>query len=192
MNVKNQEEGSIVVEAAIIIPFIIMIIMNLMYMTLYLHDEAVIQSELDQALLEYHSVLIQPFDGQGSLNYEEVENKSLLYPYVLEGEQMRALVSIRLIRRLEGKLLLASIRDISIDHNLLSVVGEVKVKPKVSISSRVHFFPFEREYSVRTKIAIHTPANATRIITCTGDVIENIKGFDKVMNKISELLEKLK
>ncbi|MDO5291187.1 MAG: pilus assembly protein [bacterium] len=193
MITDKKVEGSITVEAAFVIPIIVVILMALIYFSFYLHDQTVVACVIDEANERLNQAVRQPTNYEtGEISYEQLTSQSLLCrvngDYSVEIDSMRKFIKDRLNKR----LMIGEIETIDIKKEQTLITTTVTAK------NRIHFFPaleYLKDYHVSVNAAdceVNNASEYVRAASVTLDVVSQTKAFDKVadvINKIDKVLK---
>ena len=106
-------KGSYTVEAALILPIILFIIIGLLYLGFYLHDKVKIQSIIDDTATRGRE-LIQFETGleTGLIDYSSHQNRSFLYPYFTDFKEKENKINTYLKKQLNTALFITKIDSV--------------------------------------------------------------------------------
>jgi hypothetical protein len=187
-SIRNNYSGSITVEAAFVMPIVILTVFALIYLAFYLHDMNRIQSEMDLVLHKAEVTVKHEADiSTGRVDYEDINDRGVFYLLVGntsgEEEQMKAY----LWQRLSSGLFLTRISQIDADVGKLKLTVSVETATRVSLPGIKYLFENIAGKILTKECSIHNPAEAircTEVILKTGS---SIKGVDKIKEKFEKI-----
>lgn len=192
VNVSNFK-GSITVEAAFLMPLVIITIFALMYLSFYLHDRCVIQGKINQVLHKAGITVKHDADiASGEVNYEAISDRGVFYLLFDDTKKDEKKVQEYLKQELARGLFLSRVTEVvvSIDkfRVLCSVEGELQISlPGFRyIRERISTIKIQGEYPV------HNPTEAIRGFEVVLDTGSRIKGVDKLKDAIEGFINKIK
>lgn len=182
---KNKEfQGSYTVEASLIMPIILFIIITLMYMTFYLHDISKINGVLDKTLIK--SSFIIRHDATfitGETNYENINQRGVLF-YLSNLENETDILSSYVRNRLSTGLIISKIHDIDAYANHNEVCIEVKVKMNIPFAQAKKYITRSgSQIYIKKNAIVHNPTEFIRLFDGLAKTVTKIKGQDEVLGK---------
>lgn len=188
MRQKKSYTGSITVEAAVVIPMVIVVILSFLYFTLYLHDRVVMSCTLDEALLRVNQAINQPSNYiTGEVHYEDLKKRSLLYSF--EGDHSREELALKqyVKEQLETSFLISKLSTVEVktgySKRCVTAVAEVMFQP----IPMFHFLTGHGVITQTIEIPTHHPSDFTRMWDNILDVAGGMKYYDKIV----EVLQKI-
>lgn len=190
MRGSNRCSGSLTVEAALLFPMIIVIIMALVYFMLSLYDRTMIDSVLNEAVIKENMVVKQPSNYiTGAIAYERLTERSLLYSVTNSHQKEEEQVVQYVTDALQGKLILSEVGNVEARTTSSSCL--VRVEANV-IFTPLPFFQFftEQESIVQeVKIPLHNPSNFARTWDTILGIAEDTKYYDKVVKVLNAIFQ---
>ncbi|MDA3847878.1 MAG: pilus assembly protein [Vallitaleaceae bacterium] len=161
-------KGATTLEAAIIIPIVLITVMVLIYMMLYLHDEATLYSLADEYLQTY-TVLEDTTGSQGI--YES--------PIKVTQDSLSS----------TDLFLLTDSSDIQIDVNMIN--HWFYIEANIEISMPIDFFVYSGTLMVKRKRIITSGSEIVRVIECVGDISSDFMPFNNAKVTYNQAMESL-
>jgi TadE-like protein. len=181
--------GSITVEAAFIMPIVIMTIFALLYLAFYLHDICRIRAETD--LILYKAGITMKHDtaiATGEIVYDNIMDRGVFYLLTGNAEKEETAIRDFLSRKLSKGLLLVSIKAINMEVERRKVTVSVEVDTKVTLPGIKYLFHPLSRTMVEGVQPVHNPAETIRYTEVILDTGSKIKGVDELKKKIEDLL----
>ncbi len=187
--VNGDAGGSLTVEAAFVLPMVLMLTFALIYLSFYLHDlcriRGITNGTLHQAALAYkHEVSLET----GDIHYEELNERGIFYRITDSSEQEEKAMNYHIINELSEGLLLSRITAVDSEVRTLSLSVSVQVKTIVILPIFGRLFENFTYTKITGSYPLHDPAETVRaceVILHTG---AQIKGAEQLKNRLQELL----
>lgn len=182
--------GSMTIEAAFVMPIVIITVFSLIYLSFCLHDRCKIQGTVDKIL--HRSELSVKHDGDlvtGYINYDAINDRGVFY--IINGNTQEEASKIKgyLIHELSKGLFLYKVTSSEVEVGKFNIVIEVKAENKLTLP----YFNFAlnkfKELKVFGSGSIHNPAETIRCAEVILDTGSSIKGVDALKEKLEELLQ---
>ncbi len=184
-------KASITVEAAFVMPIVILTVFALLYLSFYLHDLCRIQGAVDITL--HKAGLIMKHESEletAEIDYEHIKDQEIFDLWQEDSKDEEQELEAYLQRELSKGLFLTKVADI-----------EATVEStKLSISSRINTpisIPWVRELMasnshkvISGEYPLHDPAETIRVCEVILDTASQIKGVDELKNKIEVFFRK--
>lgn len=185
---KNKElQGSYTVEASLIMPIILIIIITLMYMAFYLHDISKINGVIDKTLIKSSFIIRHEATFlTGETNYEIINKRGVLF-HLSNLENETETLSSYVKNSLSTGLIISKIQDIDVnaDHN--EVYIKVKVKMKIPFAQAKKYITGSgKEICIKKKAIVHNPTEFIRLFDGLARTATKIDGLDEVLGKQKE------
>lgn len=182
---ENIDRGSITVEAAFVLPIVILTVFALIYLTFYLHDICRIQALTDMTLHKAGITVKHEADiATGEVAYDSINDRGVFYILFGNSEKEEEQIQSYLMQQLKDGLFLTRISGVSVKADKFKIKISVKTVTEVSLPGiRWLFEPFSNTI-VAGEYSVHNPAEAIR---CTEVILEtgsSIKGVDKIKEKL--------
>ena len=177
-------KASITVEAAFIMPIIVLTVVALIYLSFYLHDLCRIQGVVDMSLHKAGLLLKHESElATAEIDYEHIKDQGIFDPWQEDSKEEQELQAY-LHMKLSKGLFLTKIADIE------ATVDDTKLTISVKTDTRISI-PWVREriasYShmvISGEYPMHDPAETIRVCDVILDTASQIKGVDDLKNKI--------
>lgn len=182
--------GSITVEAAFVMPIVILTIFALIYLALYLHDICRIQAVTDMIL--YKGGLTVKHEANvitGEVDYENINDRGIFYSLLGSTTEEEEQIRYYFGQELSKGLFLAKIKEVNIEVDKLKLTVSVEADINVSLPGIKYLFePFSNTV-IKGEFPVHNPAETIR---CTEVILEtgsSIKGVDELKEKIEDFIQ---
>lgn len=169
-------QGSYTVEATFIMPIIIVVIAALIYMSMYMHDKNRVKVVLDQEIIE----------GNYTIKYgtgiEDINNQGIFFPLFGNFQDKEKFMKEKVKENLRKGMFLGKAEDIFVeaDYN--------KINIQVLVTMDISMFGTNKDFIVKTTGRVYHPAEFVRKIDGIEGIGENIKGYDKMKEKLQDFL----
>lgn len=185
---RSLEQGSYSVEAALVMPIVLFVIIALCYMAFYQHDKVRIQSVINNAVLEENLCISHNAELEtGQISYESLGERSIFY-IIQDHKEEAALLKESLQRQMQSGLFIARVEEIQTQVNGGHIQVEVSCKVQFPFQAVVDYFSGETKMKNRVEIIPHNPAEFVRGYTSIEDATEDNKWFSKIKEKLSSLV----
>ncbi len=179
------------VEAVLVLPVILIVILCLMYMTLILHDKAVLQSVAEEALVRCNQLCHQPSDVLSSeIYYDRLLDVNLLGE---DNEKHREELKYFIDQEVKGKLLICQVNMIEIDIAKDSCQIDIEADSKISLPMVLEYIKKGKKVYVSQSRDNHHPEDFARKAEVTMGTITQVKGADCItefLSKVDDFLGK--
>jgi len=161
-------KGSTTLEAAIVIPIVLISIMVLIYLMFYLHDEAILSSLADEYLQVYTAT-------EPGTHHEHIYENPVL-------------ISKKTIDELDLFLLTKS-EEVRI---LVSTVSyPVFIEVSVTITLPCEFFLYDEGLIVERKKVVTSGSEIVRVIECLNDISSDFEPLNQAKVEYNSMIESL-
>ncbi len=178
-------KASITIEAAFVMPIVILTVFALIYLSFYLHDICRIQGAVDGTLHKAGLILKHGSELTTIENdYEQIINQDIFDLLQDDSKQLEQEVQVHLKEKLRKGLFLLKIADIGVKVGKLDLSVSVQTKFNISIPWISELMSFSSSAVVSGTYPIHDPAETIRKCEVILDTASQIKGVDELKNKI--------
>lgn len=194
-DIKNKSpyvtRASYTVEAALILPMVIFVIMALIYMSFYMHDKMKIQAIINSNILQGGLMVKHEWNTDNNeTDYINIDNRGIYYPVIGETEDEVHKIKENLKNELSGKLYIAEIRDIVVEADHLKLSIKIEAVMNISILRVKDFFTGNGTHLMLSGNGrIHYPAEFVRQIDMVEEMINDRDGYGKVLEKLGAFLK---
>lgn len=186
-NTTETVKGNITVEAAMVMPIVILTVFSLIYLSFLLYDRNHIQGVVDRVLHDTTLILkYNPGEGAG-LDYEGIEKRGIFNLLTRNKVEEKKNLENYLREELKKGLMQYEISEITAEVGIYQISIEVKVLTQIKLPILHKLF---QEFSYRRTYAsspVHNPVDTIRIAEVILDTGENIKGVEELKNALEEL-----
>jgi Flp pilus assembly protein TadG len=188
--IQKELQGSYTVEAALIMPIIVLVVIALCYMSFYIHDKIRIQSILNAAVLKSNLYIRHLSDFYtGEIDYSKINDKGVFY-YIKDNlEEENKVLKTYLTDELQSGLFFMNLKSVSVDLNYWSIKVHTTLKLNFPFRTIKSYFS-ERDTVVElsSMISVHNPPEFVRGYTAMDEIMSGAKGYNKVKDKLSSIL----
>lgn len=181
--------GSITVEAAFVMPIIILTIFALIYLTFYLHDICRIQGVVDLTVHKAGLALKHDADVEtGEISYEEINERGVFYQLFGDSGAEDEIRGI-LLKELSKGLFLVKAESIEVKDDKQKVRISVITDTELTLLGLTHIFQAFPKKTITGEYPVHNPAETVR---CTEIILETgskLKGVDELRNKLNSFIK---
>ncbi|HHX55221.1 MAG TPA: hypothetical protein GX705_02630 [Clostridiales bacterium] len=190
---RKRVEGSYTVEAALIFPFILYIIIALIYLGFYLHDYGKMQAIIHEGQIRGKGLVINETDmNTGVLSYDNYLKRTVFYPVDNDFESKEKKIKNFIYSKGHDNLLAAKIIDIDVEVRDSSTTIIVKMKIKFPIRILESFFLGSENMIIKSEEQNTQPTDFIRIYQVSVDIGEKIDFVNQIINKLKKAVNILK
>lgn len=180
-------KASITVEAAFVMPTILLAVFTILYLTFYLHDMCRVQGIVDETL--HKAGLCVKYEAD--LNTDKVDYESIMERGVfdlLPGERAEVEQELQtyLQQRLAKGLFLSQIADVQAAVETTKLKITIRTESRIVIPWIKRFFEKYSDTVILGEYPIHDPAQTIRICEVILDTAAQVKGVDELKSKIEK------
>ncbi|HEX3076804.1 MAG TPA: TadE family protein [Lachnospiraceae bacterium] len=186
---KRLIDGSFTLEAAILLPFILFVIIALIYLSFYMHDRIKIQNSLDQAARKAENIIryIAEYDT-GNIDYESINERTVLWPVTHNYDNEKVTIEASLKRELGKGLFIADVNEINVELDYSEINISVSTNFSIPFSMvKILLAPKKQKYT--STLSVHRPAEFVRIFTVFSDTASGIDGAEEAIKGIQRLIK---
>lgn len=187
---KSTVKGSYTVEAALILPIILFIIIGLLYLGFYLHDKVKIQSIIDDTTTRGRELIQFETDLEtGLIDYSNYRNRPFLYPYFADFKEKENKINTYLMKQLSTGLFITKVDSISLSASSKTI--HILVNGHMDIPFRQVKQLFTNgglSFSNENKIEIHHSVEFIRIFEVFSGVAEKVEFIDEILQNLQKLI----
>lgn len=185
---NKKVHGSFTIEAVFVMPIVLFTVVSVIYLSFFLYDYCRIQGIADTILHKGALNLKHEADFEtGNVFYEEIGNQGVFYQLSGISDSKIDMIENLLSAKLSKGLLVTKITNIEVSADILKVVIKIEGKLNIPIKGVAQMFSVDRIFMVEVKGKLHNPANTVRISEVILELGSNIKGLDKLKNKVKTL-----
>ncbi|MBH1941020.1 pilus assembly protein [Mobilitalea sibirica] len=190
---KKKWEGSLTIEAALIMPVIILVILFLIYLSFYLHDRCKLQGITNNTLFKAGQIIRHAgnIDSE-EIDYEHINDRGVFYLLFGNSEEEETKIRYYLFQQFEKGLFITTIYNIKVDcsHNKIKIIVEADIK--IPVPGIKDFFNPDRALVIQAEGAVHNPTQTIRMAEVILETGSKIKGFDAWKEKMNKILKIIK
>lgn len=189
---KSTVKGSYTVEAALILPIILFIIIGLLYLGFYLHDKVKVQSVIDDTATRGRELIQFETDLEtGLIDYSSHQNRSFLYPYFTDFKEKenKNKINTYLMKQLNTGLFITKVDSVAVSasSNMIHILvgGHMDIPfREVKQLFTNGGLPFTNE----NKIEIHHSVEFIRIFEVFSGAAEKVEFIDEILQSLQRLI----
>lgn len=185
---KSKYPGSITVEAAFVMPIVLLTVFALIYLSFYLHDINRIQSVMDLAIHKAGLTVKHEADiATGRTSYNNINDRGVFFLLLGSTAKEEEQIKNYLGQKLTTGLFLTKVRGIDVDVGKSKLSILVKTETKVSLPGiKFLFFPVSKKV-LESEYPVHNPAEAIRCMEVILKTGSQVKGVDKLKEKLDKI-----
>jgi hypothetical protein len=184
--------GSYTVEMALLFPVILFIIVGLIYLGFYMHDQDRLEAVMNETLLKGRNFIHREADmNTGLIDYEAYYNRGILYSLQdnLQGKKQE--IHNYLEEQLESRLFIADITSIEIEASHSNLNIEIKGEMMLPFPGiRPLFSKRGTVVTVEQQASIQNSAEFIRIFSIFSGVADKVPVIDETLKKLQQVLNK--
>lgn len=181
------KEGSLTVEAAFLMPFILFTIFSLIYVAFYLHDVSKIQGIIDDSLKRASLSFKHDADFEtGEVNYDNINNRGVFYQIVSDTKQEEETIQNYLQKRLSKGLYLSKITSVNAIVEKRTITITIGIKVWLSMKGVNDLFQPVSNRNMIGSATVHNPAETIRITEIILETGDKLKGMDALKEKLNK------
>jgi len=195
LTIKNkiykEAGGSIVLEAAFVMPLVVLSVFALIYLSFYLHDYSRITGAIDLIMHKAGVGIRHEADlDTGWVYYDRINERGVFYALTGDFFADEKRIEQLLIKELDGGLFISQISKAEVELGIQSINIKLSAKADISLplintaAGSLLVMNFEVRYPV------HNPAETIRICELILDTGSKIKGMDKLKNALARFAPK--
>ncbi len=188
---RSNINGSITVEAAYILPIVILSIISLLYMAFYLHDKSTLQSMVDHMV--HNASITMKHEANiliGEIDYNNINSRGVFYKILGDTEEEETEIVQSLQYQLSKRLLLYEVNKIEVEvDNGGPIRIEVVAKSRTGSPTFYKVMKMFQQIKIIGIGSIHDPAETIRISEVILETGSNIKGMDKLKESLENILK---
>jgi hypothetical protein len=186
-NINKEEKGSITVEAAFVMPIVILTVFALIYLAFYLHDYNRIQGIVDLVIHKAGITIKHDADiATGRISYEDINDRGVFYTLTGDLPVEESKIGKLLDQELSKGLFITHIIKAEVEAGKLDIKINVLAKTHIGLPLFQNAFNKLLNINVESTYPVHNPAETVRACEVILDTGSKIKGADK----LKDVLEK--
>ncbi len=186
---KAMTTASITVEAAFIMPIIILTIFALIYLAFYLHDKSRIQGVIDLTLHKASMTLKHEADlSNGQVKYESIRDRGVLFLLLGDLQDEEEQLEDYVKKELSNGLFYAQIKTVDAKINKFKLTISVGMDMDINLPGINNLFQSLSGSIIKEEQAIHNPAESIRLMEVVLETGSDIKGVDQLKEKLNKFL----
>lgn len=156
-------KGSITVEAVLLVPVVVMVMIALMFSSFYLHDRVVCQTVLEKHAQRQERIRKHPVDVEkGSVQYDKLTDSVILGDIIVTKEEKEAL-SGRIQEELTKRLWIGTVQNVSCEISGISVKANAVITTRLPMKGLMNYLGgLKEKVTFTVKAPIHNPEELVR------------------------------
>ncbi len=185
-------KGSYTIEAALIFPTILFIIISLIYLGFYLHDQDKLEAIVDECLIKGRDLIQYEADMQtGVINYDEYYKRGLLYSLEDNLKEKEQKISNYIQLQLNSGLFIAKVKSINVEASHTHINLQIKAEMGLPFIGLMPLFAKSgTSVTAQNKVPIENNAEFIRIFDIFFSVADKIPVLGETLKKLQEILNK--
>ncbi len=190
--IKNTVKGSYTVEAALVFPTVLFIIIGLIYFGFYMHDQNKIEAVINETLLKSRYLIQNETDmGTGLIDYGAYYKRGILYSLQDNLQEKKQGIYNYLKTRLNNGLFIAGISliEVKVSHSNISI--EIKAEMELPFLGLRPLFAGNSTVTGKNSVSVQNNTEFIRIFDIFSGVADKIPAIDETLKKLRQILDKL-
>lgn len=180
----KEERGSLTVEAAFVFPIVCFVLLAVIYMCFYQADKSSAGTIVHQAA-EEQAVCMKE---QVELGEEKSLSGHKLFYFLQSTTNAENKRKGQVEEQLLDKLMMGTVENVSVKAGYTKVTVSATISMNIGISRIKEFFTgTPLQYRTSVTVPVHDPAEFARIYDAMGEVLDDVKGLQKVKKKLIEM-----
>lgn len=183
----KEEKGSLTVEASFVFPIVLFVLLAVVYMCFY-------QVDKNNAGIIVHQVaeeLAVCMKEQVELGKEK-DDKSLtghkLFYFLQSTSDVENKQKKQMKEQLSDKLMMGTVEGVSVEVGYTKVTVSATISINIGISRIKEFFTgIPLQYKTSIAVPVHNPSEFARVYDAMGEMLDGVKGFEKVQEKLMDI-----
>lgn len=190
-NIVNKEEkGSITVEAAFVMPIVVLTVFALIYLAFYLHDYNKIQGTVDLVIHKAGITVKHDADiATGRMSYEDISDRGVFYLLTGDSQVEEHKIGELLGQELSKGLFITYIINTEVEACKLDIKINVLAKTKIGLPLFQNLLNNLLNINMERTYPVHNPAETIRVCEVILDTGSKIKGVDKLKDVIEKFIK---
>lgn len=190
---KARVRASYTVEAALIFPFIIYIIIALMYLSFYLHDIGKVQAIIDESQVKSKGLIRNEVDiNRGIMSYHDYIDRTIFYPFEYDFESKERQIENYIYKRCQDKLFISKVSNVQVETGAFNVDINVDINFNFPFKMIESFFLGSEKVTINSIEDIHDPMNFIRAYEVAAKLGNKIDVDNQVVSKLKEIVNLMK
>lgn len=186
----KEERGSLTVEAAFVFPIVFFVLLAVIYMCFYQADKSNAGIIVHQAA-EEQAVCMKEQIELGKEKDEKSLSKHKLFYFLQSTSDVENKRKEQVKELLSDKLMVGTVENVSVEAGYTKVTVSATVSMNIGISRIKEFFTgTPLQYKTAITVPVHNPSEFARIYDAMGEMLDDVKGFQKVKEKLRNISEK--
>lgn len=185
-------KGSYTVEATLIFPFVILIIISFVYLGFYLHDLGKVNTIVDEAQIRSKALVrneVNPYSGIQS--YSKYIGKSIFYPIDNDFKRKESQISNYIYEKSADKLFISKVNNVNVDVGAFNIKIEVNIDFTFPFQLLEIFFIGRQNVVIHNEETIHNPMDFIRAWEVSHRVSSQID-ISQIVGNLKKKIENLK
>lgn len=191
---KEDLDGSITIEASILVPFVVLIVAALIFFSLYLHDAVklnMILHRLTKEAVNYVAYEVNPENGE--IKYENTIKQSILYFAGSSKAKKENILESYCKKELEEGFFITTIPQIETEISISKVTITVHASSNIPIGWISNLFSRGiKDRVISMKKSYFKREEITRVLSVVSETGESIKGVSEAAEKVKNIVNKIR
>lgn len=183
------KSASVTIEAAFVMPIIILTIVSIIYLSFCLHDRCRIQGAVDKAL--HKAGLSAKHDADivtGAIDYKDINDRGVFYILFGDGQVEKQKIEGYLNRQLSEGLFIFHVKAVNTKVGKFNIYVQVDAETKIEMLFLKKLIKQFTRIQVRNSVTIHNPAETIRCSEVILETGSSIKGVEALKEKLEKIL----
>lgn len=185
----KEERGSLTVEAAFVFPIVFFVLLAVIYMCFYQVDKNSAGTIVHQAAEEQAICMKEQIELGKKKEKTQWAEHNLFY-FLKDSTSVQKKTKEQVEEQLLEQLMMGTVENVSVEADYTKVTVSATVSMNIGISRIKEFFTgTPLQYQTSITVPVHNPSEFARIYDAMGEMLDNVKGFEKVKEKLKSLKE---
>lgn len=186
---KENERGSMTVEAAFIFPIVFFVVLALCYFTFLMCERVKLQAAVN-TLVQEQAVCVKDNTVIGKeRNYANILDKGAFY-YLSDLSEQKSAFNKQLQTQAKNTLILGNVSKVESKVSHTKIEATVIVHVNIGVSQvKEYLTGTPLQYQITANAPVHNPAEFARGYLAMGETLDGVKGVDAIKKKLKEFLK---
>ncbi len=187
-------DGSITVEASILVPIVLLVVAAMIFFCFYLHDSVRLNltlHNLTEEAVNYIAYEVNPENGE--INYNNAVNQSILYFAGIQKGTKKSILTNYCKKKLEDGFFITSVTSTKVEIGISNVEITVTAHFDIPIPWIASLFGWrEVNRTISMKKSYFKREEIARVLTVVSETGEQIKGVSEAIEKVKDIVNKIR
>lgn len=183
----KEERGSLTVEAAFVFPIVFFVLLAVIYMCFYQADKNNAGTIGHQAA-EEQAVCMKEQIKLGKEKDEKTLSEHNLFYFLQSTATAEKKRKEQVEEQLLDKVMMGDVEEVSVAAGYTKVTVSATISMNIGISRIKEFFTgTPLQYNTSITVPVHNPSEFARCYDAMGEMLDDVKGFKKIKEKLTSI-----